>query len=273
MKFYRFIVFLLLLSLTLMLQACGSSGSGGSSDNTMGSVELSVDKTAVGTGSTLTAKLTFSSPSSAPLNGLSVNLLSDNTDVIPNASGITNNAGVANIVLQPRSVITTPKTITLVAVVEGIRSSSVSVTVTPPTLTIAPPANSSFAATGSTNDTVRFVAENLVATFKDSLGNPVQNQNITLSVTTINNQRTGDQVVFFPTAGNKVIAPPGTISVMTDSSGTASIPVSIDVVTPSSLGSQHIITIIWNASADILGYNKTPLTFTASGSTQLTVTN
>jgi hypothetical protein len=249
-----------------MLQACGG-------DKTNGSVVLLVDKASVGTGSTLVATVSVTSPSSTSFNGLEVQVLSDNTDVIPNASGTTNNSGVANIILQPLSVITTQKNVNLIAVVGGVRSASVPVTVITPTLTLAPPADASFAVPGSTNDTVRFVAQNLAVTFKDSLGNPVQNQNITLAVDTINNQRSGDQAVFFPTAGNQIIAPPGTITVITDSTGTATIPVSIDIVTPSSTGGQHVITIIWKASAGIVGHNNTPLTFTASGSTQVTVTN
>lgn len=269
MNLLRLTTSILLFSLLPMLQACG----GGASNNTNGSVAVAVDKTSVGTGSTFTATVTFTTPITTALNGLQVSLLSDDTAVIPNSSGYTNDKGIANIILQPRSVITTQKTINLIAVVEGLRSRSIPVTVTPPILTLSPPADAEFAAVGSVNQTVRFVAQNLKVTFKDSLGNPVQNQGITLSVDTINNQKTGDQVIFFPTAGNQVIAPPGTITVMTDSSGEAIIPVSIDVVTPSSAPSQHVITIIWKASVDALGYNNTPLAFTASGSTQLTVTN
>lgn len=270
MKLLRISTSFLLLFILFMLQACGS----GASNNTNGSVLVAVDKTSVGTGSTFTATVTFTSPVSTAYNGMPVTILSDNTDVIPNASGYTNDAGIANIILQPRSVITTQKTVNLVAVVEGVRSRSIPVTVTPPTLTLTPPADSTFAVTGSTNQVVRFVAQNLIATFKDSLGNPVQNQNITLAVVTINNQRVGyDQVVFFPSAGSQVIAPPGTITVMTDSTGTSNIPVSIDVVTPSSVPSQHVITVIWKVSTEILGYNNITLPFIASGSTQLTVTN
>lgn len=267
MKLSRFISNILIISILVMLQACGGS------DNHNGSVALSVDKTSVGTGSTFAATVAVTSPSAAAFNGLDVSIVSDNTDVIPNASGTTNNAGVAHIVLKPLSVITTAKTVNLVAVVGGVRSLSVPVTVTAPTLTLAPPADATFAAAGSTNSAVRFVAQNLKVSFNDSLGNPVQNQNITLAVDTINNQRPGDQAVFFPTAGTQVIAPPGTVTVVTDSSGVATIPASIDVVTPSSVGGQHVITIIWKASAGILGFNNTPLTFTASGATQVTVTN
>lgn len=269
MRIFRYVKTLLMVVSIAMLSACGGSGS----DNTNGSVTLVVNKTSVGTGSTFSGTVTFVSPISTAYNGKSVSILSDNTSLIPNGSGFLNNSGVANIPLQPLSVITTPKTVNLVAVVDGIRSTSVQVTVTTPTLTLAPPADSTFAATGSTNQTVRFVAENLALTFKDSLGNPVQNQNITLSVKTINNQRLGDQVVFFPTAGTEIIAPPGKITVVTDSRGIANVPVSIDILTPSFAPSQHVITVLWEAEADIIGHNNTVLTFMASGSTQLTVTN
>lgn len=268
MKLSRTILNIFIISLLLILQSCGGG------DSTNGNVTLAVDKTSVGTGSTFVATVTVSSPNIASSsNGLNVSILSDNTAVIPNASGTTNNVGIANIFLQPLNVITAPKTVNLVAVVGGVRSLSIPVTVNTPTLTLAPPADASFAATGSTNSTIRFVAQNLQVTFRDSLGNPVQNQNITLSVDTINNQRAGDQAVFFPSAGNQVTAPPGTISVLTDSSGAATIPASIDIITPSVVGSQHVITIIWKASADVTGSNNTPLSFTAFGSTQVTVTN
>lgn len=269
MRIFRCVKSLLVVFSIAMLSACG----GGGGDNTNGSVALTVSKSAVGTGSTFSGTVTFISPVSTAYNGKSVSIVSDNTSLIPNGSGFLNNAGVANIPLQPLNVITTPKTVNLVAVVDGIRSTAVQVTVTTPTLTLAPPANSSFAATGSINQTVRFVAQNLALTFKDSLGNPVQNQSITLTVKTINNQRSGDQVVFFPSAGTEVIAPPGTITVFTDSNGVASVPVSIDILTPSSAPSQHVITVLWEAEADIIGHNNTVLTFMASGSTQLTVTN
>lgn len=266
MKLSRITSNIFIIALLLILQGCGG-------DKNNGAVTMSLNKSSVGTGSTFTAAVTVTSPNASSFNGLEASVFSDNTDVIPNASGVTNSAGVANIILQPRSVITTQKTVNLVAVVGGVRSASVPITVTTPTLTLAPPTDSSFAATGSTNSTVRFVAQNLKVTFTDSLGNPVQNQNITLAVDTISNQRSGDQVVFFPTAGTEVTAPPGTITVVTDSAGAASIPVSVDILTPSVIGSQHIITVIWKASAGILGYNGTPLTFTAAGSTQFTVTN
>ncbi len=266
MKFSRFLSIIFIIAYMLVFQSCGN-------DNENGSITLSVDRSSVGTGSGIVAMVTVSSPRGSSVSGLPVSILSDNTDVIPNASGRVNSIGVANITLQPRSVITTQKIVNLIAEVDGLRSVSVPVTVTVPTLTMAPPADSTFAATGSINQKVRFVATNMIVTFKDSLGNPVQNQPITLTVDTINNQRVGDQVVFFPTAGTEVIAPPGTITVATDSAGTASIPVSIEIVTPSSIGSQHVITVIWKASANILGYNNIPLTFTASGATQTTVTN
>jgi hypothetical protein len=266
MNLSRIISNILIISLLLILQACGG-------DKTNGSVVLAVDKSSVGTGSTLAATVTVTSPNSTSFNNLQVSILSDNTDVIPNASGTTNNAGVANIVLQPLSVITTQKTVNLVAVVGGVRSLSVPVTVTTPTLTLSPMADGSFAATGLTNTEIHFVPQNLKVTFKDSLGNPVQNQDITLSVDVINNQAAGDVVVFSPPAGNQVTAPPGTITVATDSSGAVSIPAVIHIVTPSVTGSQRVITVIWKASAGILGQNKTPLTFTEFGATQFTVTN
>ena len=115
----------------------------------------------------------------------------------------------------------------------------------------------------------RFVVAGANVVIKDAAGNPIQNQAVTISVQTIVNQVTGDDVVFFPDATNQIIAPPGILVVTTDSTGTALIPLAVDIVVPApATGSQHVIGVFWNVSASTPGG-----ILTGTASTLFTVTN
>lgn len=278
MKSQRYGISVVLLIATFMLQACGSGGGSGDTD---GSLVLSVSATSVAAGTSVTATAALSSTSGRPLNNLKVTYVSDVKDVIPDVtdSNGTSMAGVSTATLATRNIKNTATVVTIYAIVGGIQSNPVTVTVNPATLKFTPPADTTFAQTADSTTklcsggVVRDVIANAQVLFQDSSGNPVFGKPIAISVTSFTSIYSGsDQVVFYPGALNTVTIPPFTASVTltTDTNGIALLPVAIDGAAPTSQGGSHVFVVNWQATTSAAGDSGVTIPYVVTKQTMIT---
>jgi len=251
----------------LLLAGCG----GGSGDSF--TITSSAAVTSVGAGTPVSATASITSSTGAPVNGLSVHFVSDDPTVIPNVSADTNASGVATVQLATRNIITTTKVVNVYAEYDGQKSQAFAITVNPATLTFTQPADQTHSATVGSG--VRIITSGASLQVKDPIGNPVQGATVTLSVPSFTNLVAGAaQVVFYPNGLNETYIPPftTTLTVTTDSTGTAFIPVAFDSFAPLVADTSYIYTINWLATIQYPGYNGTVLTITSQKQTMITVT-
>ncbi len=215
-----------LMILSLIVAGCG--GESGSSSSA--SLALVLDKTTVTGGETLIATVTLSSSTGKPVRGIDVWVMSSDSTAIANGSAQVGENGVVKIPLTAGWT-NANKTVTLVAGSDfSSPSTSVTVTVTAPKLTINIPAeitpatwNNNFAFIGKT------IVSNYNLKFVDGKGNPIPNQVISLYIDTITNKSFDDQIVYTPLQGDLIVAPPGVFTGSTDSSGTVIVPMYIQM--------------------------------------------
>jgi len=239
-------------------------------DLSLGTLAMKTTVAAVNAGASFSVGAQYTHPYVKDLHGITVTFSSDRPDIVAPVTGVTDPNGLTVVNMVAKNVVTTPTTVNITATVANIVSAPAPLLVNPPTLVLSPPASATFNLTGAPEGAVaRFVVAGANVVIKDAAGNPIQNQAVTISVQTIVNQVTGDDVVFFPDATNQIIAPPGILVVTTDSTGTALIPLAVDIVVPApATGSQHVIGVFWNVSASTPGG-----ILTGTASTLFTVTN
>lgn len=248
------------------------AGCGGGSGNSF-TITSSAAVTSVGAGASVSATATITSSTGAPVNGLSVHFVSDDPTVIPNVSAETNASGVATVQLATRNIITTTKVVNVYAEYAGQKSQAFAITVNPATLTFTQPADQKYSAT--VGSSLRIITSGVSVQVKDPAGNPVQGATVTLAVPSIANLVAGAaQVVFYPNGLNETYIPPfeTTLTVTTDSTGTAVVPVAFDSFAPMVADTSYIYTINWLATVQYPGYNGTVLTITSQKQTMITVT-
>ena len=278
--FYMFV----LSSVSLLFSSCGGSGGGGSTNATM---TIALSSATIGAGKSVTATVTVASPTGKSLSNLTPTLVSDSPDVVPVVTDTngTNAAGVTNITLRTRNIKSTVSVVKIYATLDGITSSVATLTVNPPTLALNPPADFIFSVASTETPTgsgvftcgggqVRVVTTGAQAVFKDSSLQNVQGQSIVISVLSITNQALSglDQVVFFPDQANQVIIPPYnvTVALTTDTNGTAVLPLRVDGEFPIGKGGNHVFTVNWIATTQIVGDNGLPIIFTIQKQTMYT---
>jgi len=260
----RVLALMTLLNAAAIISGCGSGGSGSSSS---GSLTLALDKSTVESGGAVVATVTLTASTGQPVNNVSVRVMTSNSNVMNSATGTTNIDGKAYIHLSAKW-LASDQQIYLVAGsdVTG-NSSSAPLLVTAPKLAATLPATSSYAVTnGTAGAVVRVVLQGTTLKFTNGASLPIVNQSVDFTITSITNQRTGDIVVFFPSSGT-IQSPTGILQTVTDNTGTANIPMAVDVVIPS-IGSQHVITINWQGTTEYAGN-----TYIITGSSQFTVVN
>lgn len=283
MQIIHLVKYLIALLVFAVLPACGT---GGGTGNTSGKLVLSPSTATVAAGTALNATATLSSISGKPVNNLQVKYVSDNINIIPDftdPSG-TSESGVSQVSLATRNVLSTAVLVKIYAVVDGIQSNSITVTVTPARLTLVPPSNTTISLTANTitntctAGTARLVTSGSQISFIDPSGNPVSGQRVSIAVSSITNEWAGDKVIVTPPADNngnvKVVTFPSynqMVSVDTDSNGIWYLPVSIDGVIPTTKGGQHVFTVNWTASAQRMGDAGLNIQYDVTGQTMLTV--
>ena len=259
-------IWLLSFLLAVLLAGCG--GGGGSNSN--GILTLQVGNQVADAGKPLTVTAQFALEGrTTGLNGLKITIYSpDYPEMINRTTLTTDLSGYATGVVTTNNITTNQVQLTLLAKIGDVISSPVSVTLNPATLTFTPPGDGTFTvAAASAGGVLRVVNGGSQVTIRDGAsGSPFQNQEVTISVQTIVNQRNGDQVVFFPVPGTEVIAPPGVIILTTDSNGTVILPIAVDMVSASP-GASHVINVIWKITAEtdggtLVGYGSTLYTVT-----------
>ncbi|HEY9828720.1 MAG TPA: hypothetical protein V6D19_25140 [Stenomitos sp.] len=266
---------IIILLIAFILQSCGGGGGSGNND---GALLLTVSATSVGAGKSLTASATLSSASGRPVNNLTPTYVSSVQEVIPNVTDTkgTSSVGLSQVPLTTRNVRDTPVDVTIYAVVDGIKSNEVHVTVNPATLSLAAPADATFSQTSTgnvcTGGIVRDVSSGASALFKDSTGQVISGQQVTMSVTSITNYTTGDLITFYPSGATTVIIPPwpNSVTLTTDSNGTAFLPVTIDGILPTIKGSSHVFVVNWLATTQIMGDAGIPIQYTVAKQTMVT---
>jgi len=280
MDFKRIICIFIVCSISLFMAACGA---GGGSGNTNASLTLVLSSNTVAAGTAVNALVTVSSTSLNSKSNLTPKLVSDDLNIVPSVdSPGTNESGSTNVNLFSRNIKSTPSSVKVWAILDGVKSNVVTLTVTPPILTLTPPADATFTQTavespaGSGNfvcsgGVVRVVVSGAQATFKNSSGQNIQGQPIIMSLKSITNGLTGiDQVVFYPGGATETIVPPytTTVTLTTDTNGVAILPVAIDGLLPSTLG-LHVFTVNWQADTQIIGDDGNPILFTVNQDTQI----
>ena len=275
----------LLVATMMLLSACGSGSGGGGIVSSSGSLAMTLNSTTVAAGNPVTATVTLTSLiAGSPVNGIKVQVSSNDPSVIGTIEGYTNTNGIVNLQI-PTMWVASDRIISLYATANGITpSSTVSLTVLAPKLTcsipatIAPPAwNSNYAFIGTT------ITSNYQLKFVDGNGNPIPNQVISLYIDSLVNKGPDDQIVYTPVQGSMIIAPPGVFTGTTDSSGIIIIPTYIQMAlsqpspcaTDPATGEFHctgtalsIMTANWRAVAVYAGQ-----TITTTGSSLITFTN
>lgn len=268
--------------LVLMLVALAGCGGGAGSSSPSASLTLALSSASVASGSPVTATVTLSSLTGAPVNGVKVKVVSNDPSVLGTVEGYTNTNGVANISLPTRW-ISSDRTITVAANADGITpSQTLNLTVLAPKLTcsipaeITPPSwNSNYAFIGKT------ITSNYQLKFVDGDGNPIPNQVISLYIDSLTNKGVDDQIVYTPVQGSMIIAPPGVFTGTTDSSGIVIIPMYVQMALAQPVPCKtedgvfkctgtalSIMTANWRAVAQFAGQ-----TITTTGSTLITFTN
>lgn len=269
MKLFRiFTNILFIFSLLFILQACGSGGG----DSTSGSLTLAVDKSKVNCGDVVVATVTLaSSISTMPVNGVKVRVMSSDESAISSTVGTTNMSGVANIVL-PVKWFASDKVVTLVAGADGVTQSTYQpvVAFAPKLLVSIPekPNGTPFPA-GALG---KIITAGYTMSFKHNTdisgtASPITGQSINLYIDSITNKDDFTEVIFNPVQGSQIIAPPGFLTSVTDSTGTAQIPMSIILTVPKKVGASNYVTLNYRA---VTTYNG--VTFTTTGSSQYTAT-
>lgn len=260
----------------------GCSGEGGTSSSA--SLSLSVDNTTVTGGDVIVATVRLTSSTGKPVKGIEVRVMSSDPSVIANGSAYVGDNGVVTIPLTVGWT-NVDKTVTLVAGSDfSSPSTSVTVTVTAPKLTINIPAeitpptwNNNFAFIGKT------IVSNYNLKFVDGNGNPIPNQVISLYIDTITNKSFDDQIVYTPLQGDLIVAPPGVFTGSTDSNGILIVPMYVQMFlnqpgpcsTDPATGAFSctgttisVMTVKWRAVAHFAGQS-----YTTTGDSLVTFTN
>jgi hypothetical protein len=213
-----------------MLAGCGGSGSGGGGIiSSAGSLAIALSSTTVASGSPVTATVTLTALTGSPVNGIEVQVVSNDPSVIGTYKGYTNTSGIVTIQL-PTQVVGSDKIISLYATSNGITpSTTTTVTVVAPKLTINIPTAIPGTFTSNSGGNAKLVTSGYQLKFLDGSGNPITNQVITLSVDSLTGKDSNDQIVYTPVQGTTIIAPPGVFTGTTDSSGIVSIPMYIQM--------------------------------------------
>lgn len=257
-----------------MLTACGG-GAGTSSSS--GSLALSISNAEISSGSAVTGTITLTSSTGSPVNGVRVRVVSSDTTVLDSVEGYTNSNGIANLQL-PTKWISSDKTISLAANSDGITPSAVlPLKVLAPKLTIGIPTEitptawkSNFAFNGKT------ITSNYQLKLLDGNANPIPNQVITLYVDSLVNKGTNDQIVYVPTHGSMIIAPPGVFTGTTDSSGILLVPMYIQMdlgkPTPCTTDPLTFVETCTGTALSIMTANWRAVAQLASGQAQTTIT-
>lgn len=277
----------LLLTIALLTSCGGGAGTSSSS----ASLEIALDKTTTASGNDVVyAKVTLSSLTGAPVNGVKVRVESSDATVIPAAEMYTNLSGVANIPIKANWV-SSDKSVSLRAASDGITpSTGLTVKVVAPKLTISIPADITGDWTNNFAFNGRVITSNYQLKLLDGNGNPVSNQVISLYVDSLTGKdasNPNNQIVYTPTQSSMIIAPPGVFTGTTDSSGVIIIPmyIQMDLAKPfpcttdpltlvetCSGKALSIMTANWRAVAQ-LAAGQTQTTITTYGSSLITFTN
>ena len=271
MKYLKMILVVIMITFSVLMAGCGNSGSG--AESPAGSLTLVTDRNTLNSGDSIVGTVTLTAVvAGKPVNGLEVWIRSSDNTVIADTSGITNTTGKANIVLKAKSV-TASRTITLIATMKGVtQSTSVQVTVTPhvlptgPTLTVNLPESSAAAfKAGGYLGTLLLSGTNIQLV--DANSNPIAGQVVSLFVDSITGQQIGERGYYEPTTGNQITAPPGVLTVTTDSNGSANIPIAVEMYVPGVAGTENNMVINWHAMTIYLGQ-----TITVSGQSAIKFT-
>jgi hypothetical protein len=219
-------------------------------DIALGALTMTTSSGSVSAGSSFGVTAAFTHPYVKDLHGLTITFSSDNPDIVPAVTATTDINGKAVATMTAKNVITTPTSVGIIAKLGSLSTTPVLMTVNPPTMILTPPTDGTFTvAKAPAGSVVRVVISGANVVVKNAAGNPIQNQPVTISVQTIVNKSDGDQVVFFPDSATQIIAPPGSITLTTDTNGKVIIPLAVDLVAPApAVGSQHVINVVWSVS-------------------------
>ena len=266
MPVLRYLTFLLLLSVSLIM-GCGESGTGGTGAfSSSASLTLTADKTSVAAGDNVSATVKLTSLTSAPVDGVTVTVDSIyQGTVIGSYSSNTNTSGNA-VINIPMTMVSSNRTLSLIARSNGITSSgATSIAVVAPTLTTTmPTAATTMPEPAVAGGTVGVVLSGINATFKDGNGNGVPGQTIRFTLVS-QSDLSGALIINGTTmaAGGFVDLAP-----VTDNSGVTSINVSALLVSSAAAGGVNTVGFNY-----ILSTTYSSLTFTKQGDSSFTVTS
>lgn len=238
-----------------------------------GSVALSFDNSNPIPGSFIKATAQYDNVS-GDIQNKTITIVSSNPTVIPPATAVTDSTGKAEVTIPVPSNAPKDSVVSLYAAYGSVVSKPVAVTIASSNalvLNLAP--NPVFPRTVAINadaSTGRVVVQGNTLTFTGPQG-VIPNQNISLSIDRIDNWVNGDVVTVNGTAFSTTI-PTGSVTLTTDSTGTAQIPLLVDVVLPKAAATagqtvSHIYVIYWRATTSYGGQ-----TYVATGSTMVTGT-
>jgi hypothetical protein len=245
-----------------------------------GSLALAISNTTPIPGESVTATAQYTNTSTtADLGAIAVSIVSSNPSVVPNVTATTDSTGkaIATITIP----VTAPQGTAVSLVASASPDNGAVISATPVTVTIG--ASNSLAlamsetaefprtaTAGSPSSSGTIVVQGNKITFTGPQG-IIPQQSITLSIDRIDNWSAGDSVLVNGSAFSG-LTPAGSITVQTDSSGTAQIPTSITVIMPAAPATagqslSHVFVIYWRATTTYGG-----LTYIATGSTLVTGT-
>lgn len=267
MPVLRYAKLLVTICIIMMLPACGGTGTGGGGvSSSSASLTLKVDKPSVAAGDLVSATVTLTSLTGAPVNGVgvAVDVISQGV-VIASYSGNTNGPTTGIAVLNiPMAMVNSNRTVSLVARSSGITpSSSQNVAVLAPTLTTTFPTSSTMPTPGIAGDNVGLVLGGVSAVFKDGNTNAIFPQ--TIRFTLVSQTDLSGSL----TINNTILAPGDFIDLSpTDNSGASSMNVLVVLASSATAGGVNTVSFNYSLSTTYGGTD-----FVKLGDSMFTVTS
>lgn len=246
-------------------------------DVTYGGLTIAASPATAKSGDIITATVTYTNSNATNLAGVPITVTSNNSAIIATRTGVTDATGKAIVNLPVTGTITADTVVTLYASSGTTLSPTTTVTISPATSTDSVLSLTVPAITGA-----RSVAANAVAalgifpvsassTFKDSKGLPIKAASVVISVTSVAGWQAGDILTVNNVPFSNSSTPSETATVVTDSYGTALIPISLQATFPAAGATAGDVTarslsIYWKATSQgytVYGVSQVTISTTA----------
>jgi hypothetical protein len=274
-----FRIMILVLSLITLVILAGCGGGTGGASNPVVTLKSAASEVPAGTYMPVTVTISADFPT---LSGFEFQIESDNVSIIPSVGSTKSNNGTAYANVYVKNISTQTQTVRIRAKLKDgdVYSPWVPLTVKPATLTLTPPAATSFSQTAdSTTKLCSGGVANIVITgasikLSDSSVIGASEQPVTISVTSISNGIVGfDNILLYPSGYSSVEISLATnaFTSNTDTNGIWLLPLVIQGVVPTVSTGQHVFAVNWEATALRIGDDATNLSYRVTGQTMLTL--